>query len=132
MEQCWWDERSLKASPIFSAKTPVKTSEPVPPAATKASKPKVVSSTKTSAAPDTEAKPETRKMTATKGDIVLGGLGSAPKQNELVLVGCGLTSVTVDPQALRKLRDDKGESEFKQIMGVESQGSAESKVPLQA
>ena len=71
-------------------------------------------------------------MTATKGDIVLGGLGSAPKQNELVLVGCGLTSVTVDPQALRKLRDDKGESEFKQIMGVESQGSAESKVPLQA
>ena len=35
------------------------------------------------------------------------GIGAAPKQSELVLLGCGRANLVVDASALRKLKEDK-------------------------
>ena len=63
--------------------------------------------------------------------ILLGGSGpgAAPKQADLVQVGCGLCDVDVEANALRKLKDDKAGTESLGNLSWPSQASQENTVP---
>ena len=48
------------------------------------------------------------------------GIGAAPKQSELVLLGCGRANLVVDASALRKLKEDKeAEEKLRALRGKE-------------
>ena len=55
-------------------------------------------------------------------EVLVGaqGIGAAPKQSELVLLGCGRANLVVDASALRKLKEDKeAEEKLRALRGKE-------------
>jgi histidyl-tRNA synthetase len=67
--------------------------------------------------------------TTKRTEVLLGGLGSGPKQGELVLVGCAQATVTVEPLALRKLKADKDDNQPCPITFGDAATSESNKIP---